>query len=107
MLTQPRLRKSSQEWMTHDMGFAGLGRMQMSRKEVFRGQQGIACVMEHPVFATLPCNGILPGAIVAQNLPSLVAAHVLNPQPGSMVCDMCASPGGMPSLAQPCLTQTP
>ena len=28
-----------------------------------------------------------------QNLPSIVASHVLNPQPGEMVLDMCAAPG--------------
>ncbi len=29
-----------------------------------------------------------------QNLCSLVTAHVLDPQPGSRVLDMCAAPGG-------------
>ena len=28
-----------------------------------------------------------------QNLPSIVVSHVLNPQPGDMVLDMCAAPG--------------
>lgn len=28
-----------------------------------------------------------------QNLPSIVASHILNPQPGEMVLDMCAAPG--------------
>ena len=28
-----------------------------------------------------------------QNLPSIVVSHVLNPQPGEMVLDMCAAPG--------------
>ncbi len=29
-----------------------------------------------------------------QNLPSLLAAHVVAPKPGSRVLDMCAAPGG-------------
>lgn len=29
-----------------------------------------------------------------QNLPSLLAAHVLAPRPGARVLDMCAAPGG-------------
>ena len=29
-----------------------------------------------------------------QNVCSLVAAHVLAPQPGARVLDMCAAPGG-------------
>lgn len=28
-----------------------------------------------------------------QNLPSVVVGHVLNPQPGEVVLDMCAAPG--------------
>ena len=39
-------------------------------------------------------TGVLPGEVVLQNLPSVVAAHVLNPPPGSTVLDMCAAPGG-------------
>lgn len=29
-----------------------------------------------------------------QNLPSTVVAHVLNPQPGEKILDLCAAPGG-------------
>lgn len=28
-----------------------------------------------------------------QNLPSIVVSHVLNPQPGETILDMCAAPG--------------
>ena len=28
-----------------------------------------------------------------QNLPSIIVSHVLNPQPGEIVLDMCAAPG--------------
>lgn len=28
-----------------------------------------------------------------QNLPSIIVSHVLNPQPGEVVLDMCAAPG--------------
>ena len=75
-------------------GHAGLGRAQVSRKDMFRLQSGIAFKLEQPVFRTIPCNGILYGSVMAQNLPSLVAAHVLNPPAGSRVLDMCAAPGG-------------
>ena len=33
-----------------------------------------------------------------QNLPSMVAAHVLAPRPGMAVIDMCAAPGGKATL---------
>ena len=39
-------------------------------------------------------TGLLPELIFPQNLPSVVVGHVLNPQPGECVLDMCASPGG-------------
>ncbi len=42
----------------------------------------------------LCCAGILRGAFMLQNLPSLLAAHVLAPAPGARVLDMCAAPGG-------------
>lgn len=31
---------------------------------------------------------------VLQNLPSVVAGHVLGPRPGERILDMCAAPGG-------------
>lgn len=33
-----------------------------------------------------------------QALPSIAAAHALNPQPGSRVLDMCAAPGGKSTM---------
>jgi len=30
----------------------------------------------------------------AQNLPSVLAVHVLQPEPGHRILDMCAAPGG-------------
>ena len=32
-----------------------------------------------------------------QNLPSIVVSHVLDPQPGERVLDMCAAPGEVES----------
>ncbi|KSW11512.1 hypothetical protein CF15_01330 [Pyrodictium occultum] len=34
------------------------------------------------------------GAIYEQSISSMMAAHVLSPEPGSLVVDMCAAPGG-------------
>ena len=39
-------------------------------------------------------NGLLEGVVRQQNLPSVLVAHVLSPQPGETVIDMCAAPGG-------------
>mmetsp|Transcript_25985 Transcript_25985/g.72779 ORF Transcript_25985/g.72779 Transcript_25985/m.72779 type:complete len:115 (-) Transcript_25985:910-1254(-) len=39
-------------------------------------------------------NNILPDLIALQSLPSSLVAHVLDPQPGENILDMCSSPGG-------------
>lgn len=44
------------------------------------------------------CAGVLPGEVLLQSLPCVVAAQALNPQPGSRVLDMCAAPGGKTSV---------
>jgi 16S rRNA C967 or C1407 C5-methylase (RsmB/RsmF family) len=44
------------------------------------------------------CAGVLPGQVLLQSLPCVVAAQALDPQPGSRVLDMCAAPGGKTSM---------
>lgn len=41
-----------------------------------------------------PLNNILPDLVTLQGLPSSLAAHALDPQPGETILDMCSSPGG-------------
>lgn len=36
----------------------------------------------------------LPDGFLPQSLPSVTAIHILNPQPGEHVLDLCAAPGG-------------
>jgi 16S rRNA C967 or C1407 C5-methylase (RsmB/RsmF family) len=45
-------------------------------------------------FVSLCRLDVLEGEIFLQNLPSVVAARVLDPQPGERILDMCAAPGG-------------
>lgn len=45
-----------------------------------------------------PFAGQLRGLVMLQNLPSIVAASVLDPPPGSRVLDMCAAPGGKTTM---------
>ncbi|KAK9816959.1 hypothetical protein WJX72_007474 [[Myrmecia] bisecta] len=72
----------------------GVGRVEMERAQMFRLQHGVAVTMRDPVFRLPSCNGLLPGLVMPQNLPSILAAHVLAPKPGATVLDMCAAPGG-------------
>lgn len=49
--------------------------------------------MTFPLYKCPSLNGILPHVLFLQNLPSVVVGHVLNPQPGEVILDMCAAPG--------------
>ena len=49
--------------------------------------------MSFPLCKCPSLRDILPQLLFLQNLPSVVVGHVLNPQPGDIVLDMCASPG--------------
>lgn len=54
---------------------------------------GVAIQMSEALYAAPSLNSELTDAIFLQNLPSIVTSHVLNPQPGEAVLDMCAAPG--------------
>lgn len=70
----------------------------MARTEMFRAQRGLAITKLVRVCDDAPpMNGMLPGSIYVQNLPSTVVAHVLDPQPGDVILDMCSAPGGKSS----------
>ncbi|KAL6842443.1 hypothetical protein ACP4OV_027678 [Aristida adscensionis] len=66
--------------------YIGQGITAMSRAGIFRVPHGIAVEMTD--------RNVLEGEIFLQNLPSIVAARVLDPQPGERILDMCAAPGG-------------
>ncbi|GIL68932.1 hypothetical protein Vafri_22182 [Volvox africanus] len=65
---------------------------------MFRAQEGLALQMERRLYDVPSCNGLLRGEVMLQALPSIVAAQVLNPRPGTAVLDMCAAPGGKTTL---------
>ena len=57
--------------------------------------EGVAIDMIQPVFDCPSFNGMTTeGVCMLQNLPSVLASHVLNPNPGDHVLDACAAPGG-------------
>ncbi|KAM9671886.1 tRNA (cytosine(72)-C(5))-methyltransferase NSUN6 isoform 1-T1 [Trichechus inunguis] len=77
--------------------FLGNGISELSRKELFSGLpelKGIGIRMTEPVYLSPSFDNVLPGYLFLQNLPSAVVAHVLNPQPGEKILDLCAAPGG-------------
>ncbi|XP_042477631.1 rRNA (cytosine-C(5))-methyltransferase NOP2C-like [Macadamia integrifolia] len=74
--------------------YIGQGTAMMSRAGIFRGLQGTAVEMRNRVFSLPSFNDVLEGEIFLQNLPSIITAHALDPQPGERILDMCAAPGG-------------
>ncbi|KAL6059863.1 putative methyltransferase nsun6 [Balamuthia mandrillaris] len=79
---------------TDGMLFVGNGVTLYGRSALFSTQSGVAIKMTEKVFNTPPLNGVLSQYLFLQNLPSIVVGHVLDPQPGEMILDMCAAPGG-------------
>ena len=75
----------------------GRGVAALARGAMMSAASGLAVALT-ALDAGLPAapslNGVLSTRYYAQNLPSAVCAHVLNPQPGMRVLDMCAAPGG-------------
>ncbi|XP_053322812.1 tRNA (cytosine(72)-C(5))-methyltransferase NSUN6 [Spea bombifrons] len=77
--------------------FIGNGISELSRKDIFCSNvpvKGKGIRMTEPVYWSPSFDGVLPGSVFLQNLPSAVVSHVLSPQPGERVLDMCAAPGG-------------
>uniref|UniRef100_A0A0D9X765 SAM-dependent MTase RsmB/NOP-type domain-containing protein n=1 Tax=Leersia perrieri TaxID=77586 RepID=A0A0D9X765_9ORYZ len=74
--------------------YIGQGITSMSRSGIFRVPHGVAVEMTERVYNLPSFNDVLEGEIFLQNLPSVVTARVLDPQPGERILDMCAAPGG-------------
>ncbi|KAG7353458.1 Fmu Sun domain containing protein [Nitzschia inconspicua] len=79
--------------------FLGMGTMACSRSEVFSQSNGLAVSMSlHPTERVgpllPPLSNVLIKKIMLQNLPSILVANALNPQPGDVILDMCSAPGG-------------
>ncbi|KAL2246002.1 UNVERIFIED_CONTAM: rRNA (cytosine-C(5))-methyltransferase NOP2C, partial [Sesamum indicum] len=74
--------------------YIGQGTTMMSRAGMFRVSEGVALDMDNRVFNLPSFRDLLEGDIFLQNLPSIIAAHALDPQEGDKILDMCAAPGG-------------
>ncbi|XP_067649242.1 tRNA (cytosine(72)-C(5))-methyltransferase NSUN6-like [Haliotis asinina] len=86
----------TQKFTGHKM-FVGNGIAHVGREEIFCSSEGLSGVgirMTQPVFEAPSLDQVLPAQMFPQNLPSIVCGHVLDPQPGETILDMCAAPGG-------------
>ncbi|KAM4534127.1 tRNA (cytosine(72)-C(5))-methyltransferase NSUN6 isoform 2-T2 [Odontesthes bonariensis] len=77
--------------------FVGNGVAEMGRSSIFctdKAARGVGVRMVEPLYRSPSFDGVLPSLAFLQNLPSVVVGHVLGPQPGERILDMCAAPGG-------------
>ncbi|XP_076349190.1 tRNA (cytosine(72)-C(5))-methyltransferase NSUN6 isoform X2 [Tachypleus tridentatus] len=81
---------------TGDKVFVGNGISVLNRQDIFKvsSPRGLAVRIIKRICPSPSLNGIMEERLFLQNLPSVVCCHVLNPQPGDWVLDMCAAPGG-------------
>ncbi|XP_071707131.1 rRNA (cytosine-C(5))-methyltransferase NOP2C isoform X3 [Rutidosis leptorrhynchoides] len=87
-------QKSDPQYLERDGLYIGQGITNLSRAGIFRDLSGLGVDMTDRVFQLTSFNDVLKGDIFLQNLPSIITAHVLDPQPEEIILDMCAAPGG-------------
>ncbi|PWA84504.1 NOL1/NOP2/sun family protein [Artemisia annua] len=87
-------QKTDPQYLERDGMYIGQGIATMSRAGIFRDLSGLGVDMTDRVFRLDSFNDVMKGDIFLQNLPSIIAAHVLDPQQGERILDMCAAPGG-------------
>jgi 16S rRNA C967 or C1407 C5-methylase (RsmB/RsmF family) len=80
-----------------DMVFVGNGKLIMDRSVIVNKGTGTAVEMIDPLFVTPSFNHITVThgrEFFIQNLSSMIASHLLNPQPNETIIDLCGAPGG-------------
>ena len=97
------LLDETEGWLHCGNGVAVLGRADLfppghhrTDRPVAKGSRptGLAVRMDERVYSAPSLHGVLPDLLLLQNLPSAVTVHMLDPQPGERILDMCAAPGG-------------
>lgn len=89
-----------EDYAARECVFLGIGTSACRRSEFFSKSSGTAVKMspfqEHRAGPILPplSDVQLSGKVFLQNLPSILVGHAINPQPGDVILDMCAAPGG-------------
>ncbi|CAG9321447.1 NSUN6 [Blepharisma stoltei] len=74
--------------------YLGNGVCQMSRREIFSTNKGLAIIITEGIYQTPSFENLPKNLFFPQNEPSALVAHILDPKPGESILDMCASPGG-------------
>lgn len=90
-------RKGTTFYESNGKYFIGMGVVKMQRFQLFGADKlnGIAVRMTQTISGVPSIgDGYLTNSFaLLQNLPSIVCGHVVNPQAGEYILDMCAAPG--------------
>ncbi|KAK3109203.1 hypothetical protein FSP39_025417 [Pinctada imbricata] len=89
--------KGSNKVYTGNKTYVGNGVAQRSRAEIFKTENplsGVGVLMTEPLYEAPSLSDLSPHITYPQNFPSAVCVTVLDPQPGEVILDMCAAPGG-------------
>lgn len=65
--------------------FLGNGRSQMGRSQFFNSKKGVGVVIDEPIYKSVCLNGLFEDKMYLQNIPSIVAARVLEVKRGDRV----------------------
>lgn len=81
-----------------DFLLVGNGVLKMDYSEIFHTiKKGLAVKITDPIYESPSLDGINGEHFFVQNLPSIIVSHILDPQPGERIVDMCSAPGGKTS----------
>lgn len=90
-------RPGGEAVVVHEGFVAGFGRLSGCFEEALRRGRGVIVVVEASRYRVPSLRGtrwFREGLVYEQSLPGMVASRILGPEPGSLVVDMCAAPGG-------------
>ncbi|KRY00113.1 putative methyltransferase NSUN6 [Trichinella pseudospiralis] len=75
-------------------GVIAVSRDSLFKTKLMKKEPEMGVVMTGGVWNHPKLYGIVEDWGFPQNLPSIICTHVLNPQPGEEILDLCAAPGG-------------
>eukprot|EP01122_Echinamoeba_exundans_P009566 TRINITY_DN3417_c0_g1_i1.p1 TRINITY_DN3417_c0_g1~~TRINITY_DN3417_c0_g1_i1.p1 ORF type:complete len:443 (-),score=64.13 TRINITY_DN3417_c0_g1_i1:1334-2662(-) len=88
------LRGEIIESFSRDCHFIGNGVAQFCRTVMFQAKEGVGVTVTEQLFPNPSFNDVFTQEMYLQNFPSQLVAHLLNPQEGDTIIDMCSAPGG-------------
>lgn len=98
VLSAENVRKGDVVTITDERGYLiANGIAMQDEKEIFNNRKGIAVKIFESIYHSAPIRNLDEynlGKIYEQSIPAMLTSIILEPNPGEIIVDMCASPGG-------------